>query len=90
MGLNAVELGEIDALLGAPEAGNEALAELRRRFPGLSLTRCDASDIDAEEPFRAYRRFTLYLVDGTDHCWHITGDPVRATGLVIVPNKVKT
>ncbi len=64
------------------------LTALRQQLPKLSLTRCDASDIDAETPFRAFPRFTLYLVDGADHCWKLTSDPARATGLVVVQHKV--
>jgi hypothetical protein len=87
MALTADELKEIDALLQAPEADSSALADLRRRFPRLSLTRCDASDVDAEHPFRSYARFDLYLVDGTSHCWQLTPDPARATGLVVTEHR---
>ncbi len=83
MALSSDDLAEIDALLAAPGAGDGALADLRRRFPGLSLTRCDASDVDQEEPFRAYPRFNLYLVDGAAHCWRLTADPASATGLLV-------
>lgn len=88
MGLSLHELAQIDALLAAPDAGVNALADLRQRFPGLSLTRCDASDVDSDEPFRSYTRFNLYLVDGAAHCWQLTMDPERATGLVVADIKV--
>jgi hypothetical protein len=87
MTLSAENLSEIETLLQAPEANAQSLADLRRRFPGLSLTQCDASDLDAEEPFRQFQRFSLYLVDGLDHCWKITSDPSRATGLVVVQHR---
>ncbi len=88
MGLGADELAAIDALLAAealsePGGDASARAEFRRRFPTLSLTRCDASDIDVETPFRVYPGLNLYLVDAADHCWRITSDPARATGIVI-------
>jgi len=88
MALSADDLSKLEALLGGAEADATALAMLRQQLPGLSLTRCDASDVDAEQPFREYPRFTLYLVDGTDHCWRLTVDPDRATGLVVVHHNV--
>jgi hypothetical protein len=88
MTLSADELAEIEALLAAPDADTSVLVELRQRFPRISLTRCDASDVGVEPPFREFRKFTLYLVDGADHCWRLTGDAARATGIVVVPHKV--
>lgn len=89
MGLTADDVREIETLLGAGEAGAQTLADLRRRFPGLSVTRCDPSDLGVETPFREFARFALHLVDGSDHCWRLTGDPARATGLVVVPLEVR-
>lgn len=89
MALSRDELAEIDALFGAPGVDVSVLLELRHRFPGLSLTRCDASDVDTERPFRSYGRFSVYLVDGASHCWQLTPDPDRATGLVVVEHKVR-
>ena len=71
----------------APEAVPGVLATLRRQLPGLSLTQCDPSDIYAEAPFRDYPRFSVYLVDGSNHCWTITTDSAKATGLVVVQHK---
>lgn len=86
MGLSTSDLAQIEALLGAPGADARALAELRRHFPRLSLTRCDPRD-GAEPPFRELGRFDLYLVDGNDHCWRLTSDPERATGVVVTTHK---
>lgn len=83
MALTERELALIDGLLSPPDADNGAVADLRSRLPALSFTRCDASDVDADEPFRSYPRFHLYLVDGASHCWQITSDPDRATGLLV-------
>lgn len=81
------DLARIDSLLVAPE-GNP-LADFRSSFPGLSLTRCDATDMGGENAFREYARFNLYLVDGRDHCWHITDDPAAATGIVVAARRAK-
>jgi hypothetical protein len=83
MPLDASELTAIDALLA--EAATPALvADLRRRFPGMTVTQCDPSDVDLEAPFRVAAGVSLYLVDGMDHCWRLTTDAARATGLVVV------
>lgn len=89
MALTTDELQEIDRLLSAPDAGVSAYGALKARFPRLSLTRCDSSDIDADEPFRSYPGVALYLVDGGSHCWQLTRDPALATGLVLAKRKVR-
>lgn len=77
------DLVRIEGLLAEPPAGANPLADFRSRFPGLSLTRCDAADMSGEETFREYPKFNLYLVDGRDHCWRLTDDPNAATGVVV-------
>lgn len=88
MGLATDELAAIEELQaaesGPARAGDaNARANLRERFPWLSVTRCDASDMDAETPFRVYPGLSMFLVDASDHCWRITSDPALATGIVL-------
>jgi hypothetical protein len=87
MALGADELMEIDRVLSSPTVDAHVFAELRRRFPHLSWTRCDAADV-AETPFRSYFRFEIHLVDRTDHCLQITADPMRASGIVLADRNV--
>ena len=82
MALGPDELLEIDGALSAPDADARVFAQLRNRFPHLSWTKCDASDVP-ETPFRTYACFDLHLVDRSDHCVRITADPSRATGIVL-------
>jgi hypothetical protein len=82
MALASKELQEIGETLSSPQADAGVFARLRSRFPHLSWTRCDASDV-TESPFRSYPGFDLHLVDRTDHCVQITSDPARATGIVL-------
>jgi hypothetical protein len=81
--ISADDLVRIDGLLATPAAGGNPLTDFRGTFPGLSLTRCDAFDMRDEQAFREYPAFNLYLVDGRDHCWHITQDMNAATGIVV-------
>jgi hypothetical protein len=83
MPFTASEVEQIEALLSGDHAAPEVLAAFRSRFPGRSLTRCDASDMSAELPFRRLPNADLYLVDGRNHCWRITTDPALATGVVL-------
>jgi hypothetical protein len=87
MGLRPDELKEIDGLLSAPDADARVVGQLRKQFPHLSWTRCDASDM-TEAPFRTYSRFEVHLVDRSDHCVEITADPARATGIVLADRNV--
>lgn len=82
MGLSDNDLSEIEKLLTAEDASVPVFAELRRRFPALSWTQCDASDV-TEDPFRTFSRFDIHLLDTADHCAHITSDPERATGVIL-------
>jgi hypothetical protein len=83
VGLDDGALARIEAALSPRDADPAALSGFRSEFPGLTLTRCDVSDLGFEEPFRQYRRYNLYLVDASDHCWRLTADPARATGVVV-------
>jgi hypothetical protein len=89
MGFSPEDLHVLDAMF---EAGTETDSAngFRHRFPRFSLTRCDASEIDSETPFRKYPQLNLYLVDASDHCWRITPDPTRATGVVVARHRTAT
>jgi len=87
MALSADELTVIDGMLSASDAGANLFAELRKRLPHLSWTRCDASDV-TEMPFRTYSQFEIHLLDSADHCSQITTDPARATGIVLAKRNV--
>ena len=85
MALTSADIAGIEAALGEADA----YAALRTRFPKLSLTRADESDMGMETPFRQYALFDLYLVDGGNHCWTVTDSPERATGLILAAKQGK-
>jgi hypothetical protein len=82
--LGISDLTAIDALMAEQTEVVAAVKALRQRFPKMSVTQCDPSDVDLEMPFRTWSRFSLHLVDIADHCWRLTSDADRATGLVLV------
>ncbi|MGP0061486.1 MAG: hypothetical protein ACLPID_19625 [Beijerinckiaceae bacterium] len=87
MAISTEALELVDSLLGTVDPSPAALSTLRQQLPGITVTQCAKSDVDMEEPFREYQSFTLYLVDGADHCWRLTSDPGRATGLIVASNR---
>jgi hypothetical protein len=87
MSLTVADMSQLEAMLATSDGGAQLAHEFRARFPGRSLTRCDESDMGGEEPFRRFDTVDLYLVDGRDHCWHITRDPALATGVVLAQRK---
>jgi hypothetical protein len=82
MTISQDDLSTIDDLLGGAVPAAEAGAELRRRLPHLSLTRCDASDM-TEDPYKAFPDFDLHLISAVDHCVSYVTEPARATGIVL-------
>jgi hypothetical protein len=82
--LGISDLAAIDALMAEQTEVVIAVRALRQQFPKMSVTQCDPSDVDLELPFRTWPRFSLHLVDGVGHCWRLTSDADRATGLVLV------
>ena len=88
MALSADELSEIDRMLSAPDVDAQVLGTLRQRFPHLTWTRCDASDV-TEAPFRSYSRFDVHLLNAAGHCAHVTAVPAHATGIILAKRTVR-
>jgi len=84
--LTSENLAKIEAMLDGPDANDSVLKDFRQNFPGVSMTRCDASDVEGENPYKKFPRFTLYLISAVDHCVTMTRDPDIATGIIVVQN----
>jgi len=85
MTLDAQAVQAIDGFLAGAVADGATVSALRQFVPHLMVTRVDALDMRDETPFRRYAQCDLFLVDGRDHCWKITGDPEAATGIALAP-----
>ena len=83
MSLSPTDFAHIVSVLDSVGPSVDGVAALKARFVGLSFTRCHPSEVDTETPFFERETFSLYLVDAADHCWRLTDDPQRATGLVV-------
>lgn len=89
MPMSVTEVDQIETWLSSQQSAAELAAAFRNRFPGRSLTRCDASDICEDLPFRRLANADLYLIDGRSHCWQITADPAIATGILLAARPVR-
>jgi hypothetical protein len=86
MALSAEELTEIEQVLSGLATDAPVVAEMKGRFPKLSWTRCDASDV-VEAPYRSSAVYDIHLLNSTDHCSQITSDPAKATGVILAKRK---
>jgi hypothetical protein len=86
MALSTEELTEIEQVLSGLAADAPVVAEMKGRFPKLSWTRCDASDV-VEAPYRSSAVYDIHLLNSTDHCSQITSDPAKATGVILAKRK---
>ncbi len=82
-----IDIDKIECFLKDCEDKKNLTANFRERFPGISLTRCDPSDMSGEIPVRSGQEFDIHLVDGRDHCWKITQELPEATGIIVVEKK---
>lgn len=86
MALSILQLESIEKFL-QDEAARGSVAAFRAEFPGVTITRCDASDVQDDAPFRSYPQFDLYLLDARDHCVRLTTEPSNATGVVVAQHR---
>ena len=82
MAMTAEDWQVIDETLTAASMGAGTIVDLRRQFPQLSWTSCDASDV-MEKPYRIYEKFELHLLNTSNHCAEITSDLANATGIIL-------
>lgn len=87
MPLTSTDIDTIATCLSSSTQLRAGIAEARSRYPGLSFTCCEATDMASEEPYQVYAAFDLYLVDGSGHCWQLTGDPHTATGILLAEHR---
>lgn len=83
MPLSPQQIDGLGQLLGAAAAAANPVPQIRAGFPGLAVSRCDASDMRGETAFRRFGAYDVFLVDTSNHCWRIIDDPLQASGVVI-------
>jgi hypothetical protein len=86
MAVSAEELTEIEQVLAGLSADAPVIAEMKGRYPKLSWTRCDASDV-VEAPYKQTTLYDIHLLNTHDHCAQITSDPAQATGIILAKRR---
>ena len=80
MAIKAEDLQDIETML--TDADASIFATLRQKYPHLSWSRCDASDV-LEEPYRSFKAFDMHLFDVSNHCPVVVKDPADASGMIL-------
>jgi hypothetical protein len=80
MAIKAEELQDIETML--TDADASIFATLRQKYPHLSWSRCDASDV-LEEPYRSFKAFDMHLFDVSNHCPVVVKHPADASGMIL-------
>lgn len=83
MALSSQQIDGLAQLLAAAAPPANPVPQIRAGFPGLAVSRCDASDMRGETVFRRCGAYDVFLVDTSNHCWRIIDDPQQASGVVI-------
>jgi hypothetical protein len=82
--IHAGILDGLGAIIRARGLNETAIAELRRRWPGVSFTLCAEDDVPARLAAHASGDgYAVYLVSGAEHCVAFTEHVEAATGLVL-------
>lgn len=61
----------------------DVVRQLRLDYPDVHFTYCLEDDIPTHEPMLQDENFSLFLVDGRDHCLCLTRNYEHATGIVV-------
>lgn len=83
MALGETEVERIRTLMDRVTDPGLVFQCLKQLLPGVSISRCDAGDVDNDEPFIETDTVALYFLDTSAHCIRITESPELATGVVV-------
>ena len=83
MALGQTEVERIRILIQRVSEPGLVFQGLKQLLPGVAVSRCDASDVDSEEPFIETATVALYFLDTSEHCVRITQSAEHASGLVV-------
>ena len=84
--MSALDLSTLHGVLALADAASslrDAAATLRQQLAPLRVAVVDAMDMRDETPAASSPRHHLYLGHSDGHCWAMTADPAKASGLFI-------
>jgi hypothetical protein len=76
-------IDEINTSLIEHGLDENAVIELRKKWPGIHFTYCSDDDVNQARAVRESDEFNIYLIDGRNHCLCFTSSAEVATGLVL-------
>lgn len=77
------EIAQFVEQQGVQQLGETLVQQLRQQYTGIHFTYCFDDEIVVIQPVLKRSYFNVYLVDGREHCLHLTSDYQAATGLVL-------
>ena len=80
-------IDEITSLLISHGLDEAAVTELRNKWPHIHFTYCSDDDVCGPPAIRESDDFSIYLIDGRDHCLSFTSSIEIATGLVLAEHE---
>lgn len=76
-------IDEINTSLIEHGLDENAVIELRKKWPGIHFTLCSDDDVSQARAVRESDGFNIYLIDSRSHCLCFTSSAEVATGLVL-------
>lgn len=80
-------IDEINSLLKDRGLDEAAVSDLRSQWPNIHFTYCSDDDVCGPPAIRESESFSIYLIDGRDHCLSFTSSTDTATGLVLAEHE---
>jgi len=80
-------IDEINTSLISHGLDENAVSELRKKWPTIHFTFCSDDDVCGPKPVRESDGFSIYLIDSRNHCLSFTGSTEIATGLVLAEHE---
>ena len=80
-------IDEINRLLIDHGLDEGAVRELRNKWPQIHFTYCSDDDVCGPSAIRESDGFSIYLIDGREHCLSFTSSMDVATGLVLAEHE---
>ena len=80
-------IDRVNSLLIENGLDENAVMRLRSLWPDIHFTYCSDDDVCGPAPVRESDSFSIYLIDGREHCLCFTASAEIATGLVLAEHE---
>lgn len=80
-------IDEINAFILDQGLDESSVDKLRNKWPHIHFTFCSDDDVCGPTAIRESDGFSIYLIDGREHCLKFTSNTEIATGLVLAEHE---